>query len=446
MEGNINMAEVIPFNGILYNPRRISNLADVATPPYDVISKDEQLNFHLKHPQNIIRLILGNETENDDEKNNRYTRAAGFFNEWISEDILIRDVTPAFYITSVGFTVDGISTNRFGLIALVRLEPFEKGVILPHEKTYSKVKSERLLLMKACHANFSPVFSIYPGKLDALNALEKDIYSRSADSDLTDDKGHRHRLWKITDQDITKSISASFKNRTLYIADGHHRYETALNYRTWESENNPRFSSDHPSNYIMMYLCSMEDPGLIILPAHRLLTCVTASNLSDFILKASEYFDIITIEPDKNDPERAQSLFISSLRSEGATNKIGVLLKNSNNFYVLSLKAGIMQKKYENEFPESLMNLDVTVLTKLILMDILGIDQTGFDNEKLITYSSSDKEAIGYISSGRYDIAFILNPTKIEQVRRIAGEGLIMPRKSTYFYPKVITGQVLNKL
>jgi uncharacterized protein (DUF1015 family) len=177
-----------------------------------------------------------------------------------------------------------------------------------------------------------------------------------------------------------------------------------------------------------------------------LLTCVNDSNLSDFIQKASEYFDITTIEPDKNEPEKARYLFISSLRSEGATNKIGVLLKNSNNFYVLSLKAGIMGKKYGNEFPESLMNLDITVLTRLILMEILGIDKTGFDNDKLIAYSSSDKEAMDNISSGRYDIVFILNPTKIEQVREIAGEGLIMPRKSTYFYPKVITGQVLNKL
>ncbi|MDQ1330810.1 MAG: hypothetical protein QG578_1075 [Thermodesulfobacteriota bacterium] len=440
------MAEVIPFNGILYNPNIISDMADVATPPYDVISKDEQLNFHVKHPQNIIRLILGNETDNDDEKNNRYTRAADFFNEWISEGILIRDKTPAFYITSVEFTVDGISIKRFGLIALVRLEPFEKGVILPHEKTYSKVKSERLQLMKACHANFSPVFSLYSGKSDGLNIIEKDIFLQPPDSDFTDDKGHRHRLWKITDTVITKNISASFTDKILYIADGHHRYETALNYREWVSKNNPRFSPDHPSNFIMMYLCSMEDPGLIILPAHRLLSHVKNSNLSDFIHKASEYFDIATVEPGKNDPEKAQSLFISSLRSEGATNKIGVLLKNSDAYYVLSLKAGIMRKKYGNEIPESLMNLDVTVLTKLILMDILGIDQRDFDNEKFIGYSSSDKEAMGNISSGRYDIAFILNPTKIEQVRKIAGEGLIMPRKSTYFYPKVISGQVLNKL
>jgi uncharacterized protein (DUF1015 family) len=195
-----------------------------------------------------------------------------------------------------------------------------------------------------------------------------------------------------------------------------------------------------------MYLCSMEDPGLIILPAHRLLTSVNDSNLLDFIQKASEYFDITTVEADKNEPEKARSLFISSLRDEGATNKIGVLLKNSNGFYILSLKAGIMGKKYGNEFSETLMNLDVTVLTKLILMEILGIDQAGFDNEKLIVYSSSDKEAMENISSGRHDVAFILNPTKIEQVRKIAGEGLIMPRKSTYFYPKVVTGQVLNKL
>lgn len=440
------MAEVIPFNGILYNTEKIINMADVATPPYDVISKDEQINFHKKHPQNIIRLILGNENINDDEKNNRYTRAAGFFSEWISEKILIRDKIPAFYMTCVEFTTDGKSARRFGLIAQVRLEPFEKGVILPHEKTYSKIKSERLQLMKACRANFSPVFSLYSGKINTLNILQNEMYPQLPYSDFTDDKGHRHKLWKITDPDLTKRISASFADRILYIADGHHRYETALSYREWESKNNPQFAPDHSSNYILMYLCSMEDPGLIILPAHRLLTGINDPYLSGFMSKASEYFDITTIEPDKKNPEKTKSSFIRSLRSEGAACKIGVLLRNSNNFYILLLKGDIMKEKFGNEMPESLMNLDVTVLSNLLLTEILGIDQSGFDNEKLIAYSSSDKEAMENISSGRYDIAFILNPTKIEQVRKIAGEGLIMPRKSTYFYPKVITGQVINKL
>lgn len=440
------MAEVIPFKGILYNTEKIGGLADVATPPYDVISKEEQINYHNRHPQNIIRLILGNETESDDEKNNHYTRAAAFFNEWLTYDVLVQDKAPAFYLSSVEFSIEKRMIRRFGIIACVRLEPFEKGIILPHEKTFSKVRSEQLQLMKACHANFSQVFSLFSGKINSLAVLEKSALSGTAHSDFTDDKGHRHLLWKITDPVIQENISNAYKDKVLYIADGHHRYEAALNYREWASKNNPEFSEKHPANFIMMYLCSMEDPGLIILPTHRLLTGVMESNLSGFELKASKYFDITQIPFDPKTPDKTTRMFVSALRSESLTNKIGVLIKNRNIFYILSLKQQALETNYGSELPESLMRLDVTVLTKLILHEILRFDQTGFDNEKLITYTSSDNEAIEQISSGKFDIAFILNSTKIEQVQKIAGEGLIMPSKSTYFYPKVITGQVINEL
>jgi uncharacterized protein (DUF1015 family) len=440
------MAEVIPFKGILYNTEKIGSLADVATPPYDVISKEEQINFHNRHPYNIIRLILGSETESDDENNSRYTRAAAFFNKWLTDGVLVQDNTPAFYLSSVEFSVGNKVIRRFGIIACVRLEPFEKGIILPHEKTYSKIKSERLQLMKACHANFSPVFSLFPGKIDTLTDLEKSVLTGTAHFDFTDDKGHRHILWKITDPVIKQNISNAYKDKILYIADGHHRYETALNYREWVSKNNPEFSVTHPANFIMMYLCSMEDPGLIILPAHRLLKGVMESNLSGFEHNASKDFDITQIPFDPKANDNTAINFISGLRSESLTNRIGILIKNRNIFYIFSLKQQVMETKYGSELPESLMRLDVTVLTKLILPEILGFDQTDFDDEKLITYTSSDNDAIEQITSGKFDIAFILNPTKIEQVQRIAGEGLIMPRKSTYFYPKVITGEVINRL
>jgi uncharacterized protein (DUF1015 family) len=440
------MADVIPFNGILYNTDKIGSLANVATPPYDVISEEEQIYFHKRHPKNIIRLILGIQKESDDESNSRYTRAFSFFNSWIADGVLIQDKTPAFYLSSVEFPIGNSLARRFGIIACVKLEPFEKGIILPHEKTYSKVKSERLQLMKACHANFSPVFSLFQGKIDALTLLHKTARTGTADSDFIDDKGDRHMLWKITDPALQSDISNAFKDKVLYIADGHHRYETALNYRDWISKNNPGLPATHPANFIMMYLCSMEDPGLIILPAHRLLTGVIESNLTVFEQKASSYFDISAIPYDPSLPDDGSRMFISELRYESSTNKIGVLIKNRKTFYILSLKKEAFKNKYGNELPESLMSLDVTVLTKLIISEILGFDKAGFDNEKLITYTSSDIDAVKHMNSGNYDIAFILNPTKIEQVQKIAKEGLIMPRKSTYFYPKVITGQVINKL
>jgi uncharacterized protein (DUF1015 family) len=440
------MAKIIPFRGTLYNPKKIENLSDVVTPPYDVISKEDQQNFYDRHPNNIIRLILGKTTEFDTAENNTHTRAAALYRKWISNEILLRDKSPAFYLTAVDFSLENKAISRYGLIALVSLEPFDRGIVLPHEKTFSKIKSERLELMKACHANFSPIFSLYSDQEDILYTLKKAALKNPPDIDLVDHQSLRHRLWRITDTAVHRYVGDAMSNQTLFIADGHHRYETALNYKDLMSRNNPFFSEDHPANYIMMYLCSMEDPGLVILPAHRMLTDIQESVLSTFIQQAEKYFDILMIPFAKNEQGKSQTEFISSLRSNGTRNTIGVFMKGRSKFYQLTLKPDVMTRLFHDEIPQSLRKLDVTVLTRLIFVEILGFDNSRLDNEKQIAYSSSEKEAIGAVNSGRCDITFILNPTKIEQVRDIAKTGLTMPRKSTYFYPKVITGQVLNDL
>ena len=440
------MAEVIPFKGILYNPKKINNPADVVTPPYDIISKQEQQDFYQSHPQNIIRLILGRTTESDTIKNNRHTRASDFFNKWLSEGILVQDKSPAFYLTTVEFFSENKMVTRFGLTALVGLEPFKKGIVLPHEETFSRVKSERLELMKACHANFSPIFSLYSDNTNILNSLKDAAVNKKPDIDFIDKKGLRHRLGRITDPAVHRYVSDVMQGKTLFIADGHHRYETALNYRDWLSSNNPDFNADHPANYVMMHLSSMEDPGLTILPAHRMVTGAQASKLATLIQKCEKYFDIMPIPFEGIDREKARAQFISVLKSNSSKNIIGVLIKDRPEFYLLTLKAKIMEQLFGNKLADSLRSLDVTVLTRLILIELLGFDQDSLDDEKLITYSSCEKEAVNAVVSGKCDIAFILNPTKIEQVKNVAQEGLTMPKKSTYFYPKVLTGLVMNKL
>ena len=441
------MAKIIPFQGILYNPKKVYDLADVVTPPYDVISKPAQQNFYESHPQNIIRLILGITTENDTTKNNPHTRAADFFNRWISEGVLVQDKSPAFYLTTAEFFLESKMVTRLGLIALVGLEPFKKGIILPHEETFSRVKSERLELMKACHANFSPIFSLYSdNKNHILNLLKDAVLNKKPDIDFTDKKGLRHRLWRIIDPALHRFVSEALQKKTLFIADGHHRYETALNYRDWISNNNSDFNEDHPANYVMMHLSSMEDPGLTILPAHRMVTGVQASKLATLIQEGENYFDIITIPFAGNELEKAQPQFISILKSNSSKNIIGVVIKDRPEFYLLTLKPRVMQQMFGNKLADSLRSLDVTVLTRLVLNEMLGFDQNSLDDEKLITYSSCEKEAINAAVAGKCDIAFILNPTKIKQMKNVAQQGLTMPRKSTYFYPKVITGLVMNKL
>ena len=440
------MAKIIPFKGILYNREKINDLSKVVAPPYDVISKQEQENFYDSHPNNIIRLILGKKSNNDTDSDNRYTRAAGFFNDWVSKGILLRDKSPALYFTAVDFSLENKTVTRFGIITLVEIEPFEKGVVLPHESTFSKVKSERLELIKTCHTNFSPIFSLYSDKNNILNLLKDDAFKNKTDIDIVDGKGQRHRMWRITDSAICRNIMDDMKGKSLFIADGHHRYETALNYRNWVSGNTNDFTADHPANYIMMYLCSMEDPGLVILPAHRMLTAIEDSKRFLFIEKAKEYFDITTIPFKEKEHENAQAEFLLSLKKDSSTSTIGVFMKDRSEFYVLTLKANVMEQMFADELPESLRTLDVIVLTRLIFMELLGFNNAALDNEKIISYSSIEKDAIDAVASKKCDIAFILNPTKIDQVRKIAKEGLTMPRKSTYFYPKVITGLVQNSL
>jgi uncharacterized protein (DUF1015 family) len=441
------MAEVIPFRGILYNTRKINDLADVVAPPFDVISEQEQIQFHERHPQNIIRLTLGKITENDTSTDNRYTRAAECLNKWFSDDIILLDQKPAFYLTSMEFSLEGNRVTRYGLIALIRLEPFEKGIVLPHERTFSKVKSERLELMKTCHANFSPIFSLFSDEENRIgNKLMHVVQNKSADIVFTDKNEQKHRLWRITDNSDHQYISDALKDKKIFIADGHHRYETALNYRDWLSTHASNFNGNHPANYVMMYLCSMEDSGLIVLPAHRMLNEVPVEKRESLIQKAKKYFDIITLPYNDDQHKENLSQFISILKSNASKHCIGVCMKDCPELYLFILKPGVMENMFGDELPDVIRNIDVTVLTRLIFMELLGFDQARLDNEKLIAYSSIAEVAVNAVSAGRHDIAFILNPTKIQQVRDIANAGLIMPRKATYFFPKVITGQVMNSL
>ena len=440
------MAKIIPFRGIFYNQHKIHNTAEVITPPYDIISERDQCNFYKQSPYNIIRLILGKSTKKDTDENNWYTRAANLLNRWLSEKILVQDTSPAFYLTTVDFTLGNKRVTRYGLIALVSLEPFNKGIILPHEKTFSRVNADRFELIKACHANFSPIFSLYSDQNSILNPVKDAVCSTKPDISFIDKQGVKHELWRITDKSIHRYVADAMQEKSIFIADGHHRYETALNYKNRISSTAPDFNDDHPANYVMMYLCSMEDPGLVILPAHRILTGIQDSALASFIQKAENYFYIKRIPFENTGMEKAQANFISDLKSNGSKNMIGAFMKTRPKFYLLTLQPNGMKHVTGDNLPDPLKSLDVTVLTRLLLMEILGFNQSMLDNEKLIDYSSSEEKAIQEVASGKGDITFILNPTKINQMREIAQQGLIMPRKSTYFYPKVITGQVINRL
>jgi uncharacterized protein (DUF1015 family) len=264
---------------------------------------------------------------------------------------------------------------------------------------------------------------------------------------FTDSSGHHHRLWRIADPGITADVTDKMAEKTIYIADGHHRYETALTYRDWVAERTPGFTGDHPANYVMMYLTSMEDPGMVILPAHRLLKDVDPDALAQLIHRSAPYFEITKTPLADGNGCRVPAAFETALAAGAADHTIGVYMKGAPaTLFLLTLKPGAMAARFGEALPPALRDLDVTVLTRLILMELLGFDQARLDDETRIAYATAPQKAVDAVRSGEYDVTFILNPTRIEQVRAVARNGLIMPRKSTYFYPKVVTGQAFNPL
>jgi uncharacterized protein (DUF1015 family) len=440
------MADIVPFKGILYNVERIGSIADVVTPPYDVITESGRDAFYRRHPNNAIRLDKNKPEPTDTEHHNAHTRAAACFQDWQNKNILLRDAEPALYLTSVRFISNGRKYTRLGLVARVRLEPFEKGIILPHEKTFSKVKTDRLALIKSCHANFSQVFSIFVDAGGVLRMLGKAVADTAPVFSVDDDAGHHHMMWRITDPELHAAANQSLKDCRLYIADGHHRYETALNYRKWRQQQDPKMDKDHPAGFIMMYLADMNDPGLIILPAHRLVSAIPASVQREFISRAASWFDIATFPFDPARPESCLDVLDRAMNTTRHEHKFGVFIKDLPHFYVLSLKPGVMTSALEHHVPEPLLELDVTILTQLILFKLLGLDESLLDNEQKIAFTSRKIDAATAASQGKCDMSFILNPTTNAQVRMIAENGLVMPRKSTYYYPKALTGLVMNTL
>jgi uncharacterized protein (DUF1015 family) len=441
------MAQVLPFRGIIYNPKAVEDLADVITPPFDVITTAEQEQFYARSAHNVVRLILGKDSADDGPSQNPHSRAADYLRSWLSNRILVRDPEPAFYLTALDFTIDERPVTRWGLIALARLVPFEDGIILPHERTFTNVKSERLALMKACHANFCPIFAMVPDDQNLLTLFASLCKRRTPAIAITAHEGQRHRLWRITDADVQGRISAVLAPLKFYIADGHHRYETALNYRNWVRECHPNLPEDHPANFVMMYLSSMADPGLVIRAAHRMLKRVPATAIDRLLDRAAPYFEIETISRDLAADGGARDRFLAALRNGGKRQSIGMAAKDHRAYYCLRLKkTRSVDQLFGSDYPEPLRQLDVTVLTRLIFVEHLDFDRNRLDNEKLIAYTTDAREALGRVASGDFDACFILNPTGLDQVRNVADRGLVMPRKATYFYPKVTTGLVMNVL
>jgi len=441
------MAEIIPFKGLRYNAELIGDISKVVTPPYDIISPQEQMEYYEKSKYNCIRLELPIEMPGDDDTYNKYTRAAQTLQNWINDKILIREEKPSFYIYQQDFVLsDGTHYTRTGFIGLVRLEEFSKGIVLPHENTLSKPKEDRLKLMRACGANFSQIFSLYDDPTKELSQLLADYTSKeppviSAEINIA---GKHERIWVLSDTDLINQITGILADKKLFIADGHHRYETALAYRDELRNKNPNHTGNELYNFVMMMLVDMDDPGLVILPTHRLVNNIKNFDEKIFLQKASENFSIEKFEIADSSFDRRCSQ-IQCILDEGGLHTFVYYGKEKNTVYKLQLKDVNIMKKYHPDRHVSYMDLDVSILHTLLLQNILGIGEKQLANQENLTYTHNIEEGVREIEEGRQQMAFFMLPTTIKQIQSVSLAGEKMPQKSTYFYPKLVTGLVFNK-
>lgn len=440
------MAIVAPFKGLTYNLDALDDLSRVVAPPYDVISEDEQGTFYQADPFNVIRLILGKKKIGDSDWDNRYTRSADQFRLWEADDILVRSDRPSIYITSLTYDPgDGGATRiRWGLIVLVRIEEEGSGVILPHEKTFSAHKEDRLKLMKASSAQFSQVFGLYEDSENKVARHVKHVIEAPPEISFDFKDGTSHQMWTVQDRSIINKVSESLRDKSIFIADGHHRYETSRNFRNTMRARYGLRPSNRSYEYVMMYLTNMDDAGLTILPSHRLIKRCADFQLDPFLEAISQWFEL-TLLPSSDVKKTLQDIKERLEEKGRATSAIGFRHHGERRTYMFQLKPGMRDRMDEAIHP-SLKKLDVLVLSRLVLQKILGFSKRDMDDEEKFHYQSDMGKALSMVDSGAYQMAFLLNPTKMEHIKEVANHSLVMPRKSTYFYPKTLTGLVFNRI
>jgi uncharacterized protein (DUF1015 family) len=432
------VAQIKAFKGIRYSEQYKEDMAKLTAPPYDVISEQQQKALYDIHPYNVIRLEYGL-TQGDDEADNRYTRAAAYLEQWLRDGVLVQDKSPAIYVYQQSFAIDdGRRLTRTGFISLVKLEEFSKGVVLPHEYTLSKPKTDRLNLMRACKANFSQIFSLYEDSDAKVSRILEDIIRQPADMDFVDGEGISNKLWSICDQDAIKAIQHAMSDKQLFIADGHHRYETALNFRDEMRMITGKSDGEQPFDYVMMMMVAMEDPGLVILPTHRIIKNIKDLDKDTLLNDISSEFDVQALN--------VCSCEVSTVIEQHETDEMPFFVYyDGRRFYALQLKSWADVDKALPDKPRAYKQLDVSVLHSLIIDRLLKIDEYSAAQQTYITYTRDISEAVEAVKDGDAQLAFILRPTKIEQVKAVALAGEKMPQKSTYFYPKLLTGLVIYK-
>jgi len=429
------MAKISPFKGVLYNKKKIKNIGAVTAPPYDVISERMRDELCRAHSHNIVRVILGREPASGGARRDKYKTAAGLLLKWMRQGVLKKDKTPSFYIYEQEYAYKGAIKKRIGFICLMRIEDPASSLVLPHEYTFPKPKEDRMNLIRATKANTSPIFCIFEDTGGAVTGIIRS-YARGRRPEVeVSVEGVGHRIWRMREARFISKIKKGLDDKQVFIADGHHRYEVALGFR---DEMRKKIGARRARKFdnVMVYLSNLTDQGLTIFSTYRVVKDLGAAKWPEVKKKLEKYFYV--------EEAKDKDAMFKGLEAAGDTYAFGVFFKNRR-FYLLRLKdEAVLDKVISVKKTREWRKLNVTVLHFLIFGHILRIDKFS-SNDRNIIYTRDEDHAIDLVGSGGCDIAFFQLPTKISQVKNIAANGDRMPHKSTYFYPKLLTGLVLNK-
>ncbi len=432
------MADIFPFQALRYDPKQVA-LDKVVTQPYDKINPKAQERYYEEDPHNFVRVILGKTQAGDGEHENVYTRAAAALRQWQAEHVLVREAAPSIYLYTETFKVPGDASGalaeRRGFIALGQVEDYDQKVVFRHEQTLSKPKADRLNLLRATQAHCEQIFMVYSdpgGEID--RALQQ---NRPPAVEVADEYGVIHRLWVVSDPDVIKTVQAKMADKKLIIADGHHRYETALNYRN-ERRSDGKVNRQEPYERMMMTFVNMDSSGLLILPTHRVAFGLANFSILEMVEKLQQHFDVQDIGP-MDDLEAA----VERLRVAGAE-ETAILAATAHGGFLLRPRAAAGVKNFAGMSKEQ-SALDVVQLHKLVLEETLGMSEEDIRSQKYLKYVRDAHEAISEVRQGA-NVAFLINPVRMQQVRDIAFAGGVLPQKSTDFYPKLLSGLTVYSL
>lgn len=432
------MPEIQAFRAVRYDLGHVGSLSDVVAPPYDVIGPELQEQLYRRHPCNVVRLILNRMEPGDDETNNRYSRAARFLKNWQKEGVLYPEADPALYVYHQVFSVEGAQYTRRGFMARMKLHRFGEGVVFPHEETLRGPKIDRLMLTAVCKVNLSQIFGLYPDPEYRTQTILEQAIAGATPLEATDHLGVVHRMWPVTDVATIAEVAGAIGSKPVFIADGHHRYETACDYRD-QIFDAGMLTPDHPARYVLTMFVAMEDPGLAVLPTHRLFRKLPEMSAEEL---AGKLGDCFTTRNAGYGPDQAQTVW-EDIETGGNQGALGLYTRKDQQWTIATITDAGRAKMaaVAADRSDDWRGLGVAILHRLLIDSLLSPPESPEPK-----YVHLVNEVVDGLRSGDYPLAALVMPATVDHIRQVSMAGERMPAKSTYFYPKLLSGLVINPL